>query len=265
MIQACAGVGYAHRTGLVHCDVKPHNMIVTPDHRLKVTDFGIARALASIHAQEVNQVVWGSPQYFSPEQASGYPPSPASDVYSLGIILYEMLAGRLPFIANSAAELSRMHRSIPPAPPSQFNPLVPPDLERVCLKVLSKEPSSRYRTADQLGRVLISLSRSNKASSQVISQTVKIPTSEINRSSVQTSPTPLPSPLPENIQSADKIAYFPAKPKPASRASETAYTSNNTMDIDWLTWGLVLLAVITLGGLVPMWVWIYMLYNPPGG
>jgi len=265
MIQACAGVGYAHRTGLVHCDVKPHNMIVTPDHRLKVTDFGIARALASIHPQETNHVVWGSPQYFSPEQASGHPPSPASDVYSLGIILYEMLAGRLPFIANSAAELSRMHRSIPPAPPSQYNPLVPPDLERVCLKVLSKEPSSRYRTADQLGRVLISLSRSNKAPSQDNNQTVKTTTSEINRSSVQTPPAPLPSQMLENIQPADKIAYFPAKPKSASRAAETVYTSNNSMDIDWLTWGLVLLAVITLGGLVPMWIWIYMLYNPPGG
>ena len=267
MIQACAGVGYAHRTGLVHCDVKPHNMIVTPDHRLKVTDFGIARALASIHAQEVNHVVWGSPQYFSPEQANGNPPSPASDVYSLGIILYEMLTGRLPFIANSAAELSHMHRSIPPAPPSQYNPLVPPDLERVCLKVLSKEPSSRYRTADQLGRVLISLSRPVKTSLPDINQTVKTSTSEINRSSVQTPPAPLQtqSLSPAKIQPSDKKTYMSAKPKPATRMAKTAYTSQNSMDIDWLTWGLVLLSVITLGGLVPLWVWIYMLYNPPGG
>jgi serine/threonine-protein kinase len=83
IIQACAGVGYAHRVGLIHLDVKPHNMIVTPDQRLKVTDFGIARALASIHQQEENRVIWGSPQYFSPEQAAGHSPTPASDVYSL--------------------------------------------------------------------------------------------------------------------------------------------------------------------------------------
>jgi serine/threonine-protein kinase len=267
MIQACAGVGYAHRTGLVHCDVKPHNMIVTPDHRLKVTDFGIARALASIHAQEVNHVVWGSPQYFSPEQASGQPPSPASDVYSLGIILYEMLAGRLPFIANSAAELSHMHRTITPAPPSQYNPLVPPDLERVCMKVLSKEPSSRYRTADQLGRVLISLSRPVKASPQDISRTVKTTSSEISRSSVQTPPAPIQPQIssPSNIHPDDNKAYSSAKPKPATGLANPPNTSQNSIDIDWRTWGLVLLSVITLGGLVPLWVWIYMLYNPPGG
>ena len=267
VIQACAGIGYAHRTGLVHCDVKPHNMIVTPDQRLKVTDFGIARALASIHSQEVNQVVWGSPQYFSPEQAAGQAPSPASDVYSLGIILYEMLTGRLPFIASSAAELSRMHRSILPPQPSKFNPLIPSDLEMACMKVLSKEPSTRYRTADQFGRVLISLSRNYKASPIEVASTIKSTTNEYSRSTVQTSPAPLqtqPGP--------------PAQPLPLNRRGNTTVNSKsaiqtagnkaipqNAADIDWLTWGLVLLSVITLGGLVPFWVWIYMLYNPPGG
>jgi len=267
IIQACAGVGYAHRTGLVHCDVKPQNMIVTPDKRLKVTDFGIARALASIHSQEVNHVVWGSPQYFSPEQAAGQPPSPASDVYSLGVVLYEMLTGRLPFLANSAAELSHMHRTVMPSPLSQYNPLIPPDLERACLKVLSKEPSLRYRTADQFGRVLISLSRSFKASFTEALSLEKTSANNIPPLSNKDISAPLqtqPHP-PAQISSTDKDIYAGDHPRRNSQPKHTAETPQNALDIDWLTWGLVLLAVVTLGGLVPFWVWIYMLYNPPGG
>ena len=266
IIQACAGVGYAHRAGLIHCDVKPHNMIVTPDQHLKVTDFGIARALASIHPQEVNNVVWGSPQYFSPEQAAGHPPSPASDVYGLGVVLYEMLTGRLPFIADTSSELSYMHRSVTPTPPSQLNPLIPPALEQACLKVLSKEPSSRYRTADQFGRVLISLSRSITASPSGASQTTKSSTDEIVRphtpsivASSHTRAGPQTSTQPAKVEPSS-----PNISRPKINHPEVIPVSQNAMDIDWGTWLLVLLAVITLGGLVPFWVWIYLLYNPPG-
>ena len=155
MVQACAGIGYAHRAGLVHCDVKPHNMLVTPDMRLKVGDFGIARALASIHPDEHSEVVWGSPLYFSPEQAAGLAPTPASDVYSLGVVLYEMLVGKTPFIATRPEILAEMHRELIPRPLRDFNPAISPALEQIVLKTLSKEPSARYRTADQLGRVLL--------------------------------------------------------------------------------------------------------------
>ncbi|MFN8404880.1 MAG: protein kinase [Anaerolineales bacterium] len=119
-----------------------------------MTDFGIARALSTIMPDERADVVWGSPQYFSPEQAVGEPPSPASDVYSLGVVLYEVLAGALPFNAPTSEELARMHLEDQPIPISEYVPDVPPALEQIVMKVLSKEPSARYRTADQLGRVL---------------------------------------------------------------------------------------------------------------
>jgi len=266
IIQACAGVGYAHRAGLIHCDVKPHNMIVTPDQRLKVTDFGIARALASIHPQEINNVVWGSPQYFSPEQAAGHPPSPASDVYGLGVVLYEMLTGRLPFIADTAAELSYMHRSVTPTPPSQFNPLIPPTLEQACLKVLSKEPSSRYRTADQFGRVLISLSRSIKVSPTLAAATIKTTSGEL------ASPLSPPLAAPSQTQPSPPIYTQPAYPEkpspffsqPIKNPTNVVPRSQSAIDIDWGTWVLMLLTVITLGGLIPLWLWVYYLYNPLG-
>ena len=161
-IQACAGVGYAHRAGLIHCDIKPHNMMITPDNRLKVTDFGIARALASINPNEHTKAIWGSPAYFAPEQAAGEAPSPASDVYGLGIVLYEMLTGHLPFTASTPIELARKHRFSKPPSPRELNPDISPTLEKIILKVLSKEPSARYRTADQLGRILLNFSQPEK-------------------------------------------------------------------------------------------------------
>jgi eukaryotic-like serine/threonine-protein kinase len=154
ILQACAGIGYAHRAGIVHCDVKPHNMLVAADLRLKVTDFGIARALSTINPDEKSEEVWGSPQYFSPEQAKGLAPSPASDVYSLGVVLYEMLTGQLPFTHTDPQELVRMHKEARPVPPRRFNTDIPPELDQIIQKVLSKEPAQRYRSADQLGRVL---------------------------------------------------------------------------------------------------------------
>src|SRR5260221_8500655 len=155
-IQICAGVGYAHRAGLVHADVKPQNVLVTPDDAVKVTDFGIAQALSVTQPQEKQSVVWGSPHYFAPEQASGEAPTPASDVYAIGIVLFEMLTGKLPYNGADQQELALAHIRDEVPHVMQFNPSIPVHLDRIIYKVMSKEPANRYRTADQLGRILIS-------------------------------------------------------------------------------------------------------------
>ncbi len=221
-IQACAGLGYAHRAGLVHCDIKPHNMLITPDHRLKVTDFGIARALASVKHDEQSQAIWGSPAYFSPEQAAGRAPSPASDVYSLGIVLFEMLTGELPFTDPSPQELALLHRFETPPSAREINPEISTELEEIIVKVLSKEPSSRYRTADQLGRIVISFTE------MLDSQT----------------PVEIPAPLPEDN---DLQAILNLENKKTSK--------------QWLTILLGLLSLITVGGLIPFWIWVYFQLN----
>lgn len=259
IIQACSGIGYAHRAGLVHCDIKPHNMLITPDRRLKVTDFGIARALASIQPEEQVDVVWGSPLYFSPEQAAGQAPSPASDVYSLGIVMYEMLTGQLPFSATDGTELARMHREVIPPPVRQLDPTISLTLEQIILKVLSKEPSARYRTADQLGRVLITFTE--KTSATVSAIDTKSPRKSY-LSSARAGARRWNRAKPGKItgdphaqvqkQTAPRIYQVPA---------DFSWPESYLLDIDWVTIAFGLLALIAAGGLVPLFMWVYFLYQ----
>ena len=148
VIQICEGIGCAHRADLVHCDVKPQNVRITRDQRVKVADFGIARAVSEATISQQSRS-WGTPQYFSPEQAAGEKPTPASDVYSIGIILFEMLTNELPFQAETPTGLAIKHLQTPPPLVTELNPLVPPQLAQIVNKVLSKEPSGRARSPDQ--------------------------------------------------------------------------------------------------------------------
>jgi len=143
-------LSYAHRHGVVHRDVKPGNVLITDEGVIKVTDFGIARALNTEESLTQTGAVMGTATYFSPEQAEGMGVDARSDIYSLGVVLFEMVTGRAPFLGDTPVAVASKHvREHPPAP-RDINPGVPPDLEAIILKCMAKSPDHRYSTGDEL-------------------------------------------------------------------------------------------------------------------
>jgi beta-lactam-binding protein with PASTA domain/predicted Ser/Thr protein kinase len=150
--QILSALEFAHRNGIVHRDIKPHNVVVAPDGPLKVTDFGIARS-GSSQMTEAGSII-GTAQYLSPEQAQGKPVHPSSDLYSVGVVLYEMLTGTVPFTGDTALEIAMKHLNAAPDPPSEKRPPglsdVPHKLDLVVLRALAKDPADRYQTAREM-------------------------------------------------------------------------------------------------------------------
>ena len=155
--QILGALAFAHRNGIVHRDIKPHNIVVGGDGRLKVTDFGIARSGTS-QMTEVGSIV-GTAQYLSPEQARGAPVDPRSDLYSLGVVLYEMLTGKVPFTGDTPVEIAMKHLSQVPKPPSEWRDEVPHDLDAVVMRALAKDPEQRYGSAEEMDADLARVAR----------------------------------------------------------------------------------------------------------
>lgn len=151
-IQILSALSFAHQKGLVHRDVKPQNVLLGPDGQVKVVDFGIARAAKG--SQTTTGIVLATVQYGSPEQLSGQPATESSDIYSLGVVLYEMLTGRLPFDAESSVAVALKHVQSPPPPPRKVNPAIPPALEAIVMKALAKTPAERFASAGEMRRAL---------------------------------------------------------------------------------------------------------------
>ncbi len=145
-----AALGYAHKHGVIHRDVKPGNVLITDDGHVKVTDFGIARAINTEESLTQTGAVMGTATYFSPEQAEGIGVDSRSDIYSLGVVLFEMVTGRPPFLGDTPVAVASKHvRDHPPAP-RELNPAIPPTFEAIILKAMAKDPAHRYRTAEEL-------------------------------------------------------------------------------------------------------------------
>jgi beta-lactam-binding protein with PASTA domain/predicted Ser/Thr protein kinase len=148
VIQILRAARSAHRRGVIHRDLKPHNVILDEEGRARVTDFGIARAGAS--DMTMTGSIMGTAQYLSPEQAQGFSVSAASDLYSVGVILYELLTGVVPFEGETAVAIAFKQVSATPRAPSELNPTLPPSLDAVVLRALAKDPAARYADADEL-------------------------------------------------------------------------------------------------------------------
>jgi eukaryotic-like serine/threonine-protein kinase len=155
-IQACAGLDYAHRRGIIHRDVKPGNLMVVggpvgggAEMTVKLTDFGIARAIEQTRITQVGSVV-GTAAYLAPEQVRGEEATPATDVYALGVVLYQFLTGRLPYEGSSLAELAVRQQNEKPLPPSAYDGEVPEPLGAAVLRALEGDPNRRYASAEEL-------------------------------------------------------------------------------------------------------------------
>ncbi len=148
-LQIAEALRAAHNSGVVHRDIKPHNILITADGDLKVTDFGIARAATSSTMTKTGLIL-GTAHYISPEQAMGEPVGPASDLYSLGVVFYEMLTGQLPYDADTPIGIAMKHVNGSLRPPREVDPTIPGGINAIVVKLLSKDPKDRYQSASEL-------------------------------------------------------------------------------------------------------------------
>jgi len=177
-VQVCAALAHAHEKGIIHRDIKSQNILVTPGGRVKVTDFGLARVL-SVPSATVTQsgTVMGSVHYLSPEQARGEETGPKSDLYSLGVVLYETVSGRLPFQGDNPVTVALKHVQGPPPALCKDNPAIPQRLEEIIFKALAKDPAQRFRSAREMQKALSegSLLAGDSAAADELTRELRLP------------------------------------------------------------------------------------------
>ena len=237
-----AALEAAHRRGLIHRDVKPGNILITDDGDVKVTDFGIARAVSEA-SMTVTGTTLGSVHYFSPEQARGDEVTGASDVYALGIVLYEMLTGRRPFEGDSAAGVALKRLNEDPPPPSTYRP-VPSGLSAIVMRALQREPADRFPDAGSFAEALRLWQRDPSAAAAAIAGMPAVGGEEAEPEASSRPPSGEPTVYvpPRVAMPADRA---PSGPRPPG--GPTPPPPQRDQGTPWWTWLLVALAVLLLG------------------
>jgi serine/threonine protein kinase len=241
-IRMCEALAPAHQAGLVHGSLSPHSVLLEADGQLAVTDAGLFPALRQAHAPSGQP--WGRFPYLSPEQAAGEDAHPTSDVYVLGLLLYEMLSGQPPFQGGDATSLALQHLRQEPVALQALVPQIPFALAQIVHKALAKEPAARYRNAAQLAHIL---------RSQVgVAPAVAAPAVSDRGPARQRLVVPPPP-----------AAYPPTETYLPD--AETGYQVEEPAAVDWLLIGLIIAAIIVILGLIPLWRTVYRRYAVPPG
>ena len=186
-IRILSALQHAHDNGIIHRDIKPQNVLINAEGMVKVADFGIARVAGSNTLTKGDNVM-GSVHYFSPEQAKGEDVTAASDIYSVGVVMYEMLTGRVPFDGDTPVSIALQHISTPPVPPSQVVDGISPAMERVVLTAMSKDKDSRYASAADMARAIRAAMKNPQSEAETVTapvtalqEPVRMPTENIER------------------------------------------------------------------------------------
>ncbi|WP_342444200.1 Stk1 family PASTA domain-containing Ser/Thr kinase [Paenibacillus sp. FSL L8-0638] len=237
--QICDALEHAHQNQIIHRDIKPHNILIGRNGRVKVTDFGIARAVTSTTITQTGSVV-GSVHYFSPEHAKGVVTGEKSDLYSLGIVLYQMLTAQLPFLGESPISVALKHLQEEFEEPRKINPLIPQSVENVILKSMRKNPEERYQSADEMLKDLETCLLPGRRNESKL---------EFTHLDDEDQTRVIPAIKPQQLGMSSSGEDVPAQPRESEQLlSKQSSKKNRKKAILWVT--LVLVLLLCMGGVV---------------